>query len=271
MPVVIRENGPDEVAPVTVDSFVFIEPRDAFRESLMKAMQPLPFPHVYSVSGIDALPVEIVPRDGRESVDGNNEDVAHSGGAAKRENTLVVLGTGSLDRDGIWSAIEKLHKLIKHVRIALLADRLDDVHSELFNAGVADGIVPSTFGIKQLRGCFAIIGEGVAFAPHLRGSNGNGVASNNASRSVSDELDSEAAVAAQGQYRLAEILTERQIQVMDYVKLGKSNKFIAHELDLCESTVKVHVHEAMKRLGASSRTHASYIISNLLAAKGTPE
>ena len=59
------------------------------------------------------------------------------------------------------------------------------------------------------------------------------------------------------------MLTPRQQQVMRYIAIGKSNKYIAAELSLCESTVKVHVSEVMRRLGATSRTHASYIINQL--------
>ena len=35
---------------------------------------------------------------------------------------------------------------------------------------------------------------------------------------------------------------------------GKSNKVIAYELGMCESTVKVHVRRIMKKLNAKNRT-----------------
>jgi len=58
---------------------------------------------------------------------------------------------------------------------------------------------------------------------------------------------------------VADYLTPRQLEVLEHLRTGKSNKYIAAELDLCESTIKVHVSEIMRRLGATSRTHASFI------------
>lgn len=51
-------------------------------------------------------------------------------------------------------------------------------------------------------------------------------------------------------------MTPRQAQVLARLRLGKSNKLIARELDVQESTVKVHVREIMRKLGACNRTEA---------------
>lgn len=59
-------------------------------------------------------------------------------------------------------------------------------------------------------------------------------------------------------------LTHRQHEVLDRLRLGKSNKVIARDLDMQESTVKVHVRQIMRKLGASNRTQAA-----LLAAAST--
>ena len=58
-------------------------------------------------------------------------------------------------------------------------------------------------------------------------------------------------------------LTPRQREVLSYLAIGKSNKYIAAELGVCESTIKVHVSEIMRRLRATSRTHASYIFNSI--------
>lgn len=62
----------------------------------------------------------------------------------------------------------------------------------------------------------------------------------------------------------ADRLTRRQHEVLDRLRLGKSNKVIARDLDMQESTVKVHVRQIMRKLGASNRTQAA-----LLAAAST--
>ena len=49
-------------------------------------------------------------------------------------------------------------------------------------------------------------------------------------------------------------LTPRQMEVLDRVRLGKSNKIIAYELGVSESTVKVEIHTMMKKMNAANRT-----------------
>ncbi|WP_158930726.1 response regulator transcription factor, partial [Acidisphaera sp. S103] len=53
-------------------------------------------------------------------------------------------------------------------------------------------------------------------------------------------------------------LTSRQSAVFTQLRLGKANKIIAYELGMCESTVKVHVRNIMRKLGATNRTQAAY-------------
>lgn len=53
-------------------------------------------------------------------------------------------------------------------------------------------------------------------------------------------------------------LTSRQINVLARLRQGKANKIIAHELQMSESTVKVHVRNIMRKMGATNRTQAVY-------------
>jgi DNA-binding NarL/FixJ family response regulator len=54
-------------------------------------------------------------------------------------------------------------------------------------------------------------------------------------------------------------LTIRQQQVLACLKKARSNKEIARELAMSEATVKVHVRQVMKKLGAMNRTHAAVL------------
>jgi DNA-binding NarL/FixJ family response regulator len=51
--------------------------------------------------------------------------------------------------------------------------------------------------------------------------------------------------------------TPRQMAVLEYLKLGKTNKTIAHELGISESTVKVHLRIIMRKMKATNRTEAA--------------
>jgi DNA-binding NarL/FixJ family response regulator len=52
--------------------------------------------------------------------------------------------------------------------------------------------------------------------------------------------------------------TPRQMAVLDHLKQGKANKAIAHELQLSQSTVKVHIRNIMKKMKATNRTEVAY-------------
>ncbi|MCG8694219.1 MAG: response regulator transcription factor [Minwuiales bacterium] len=57
--------------------------------------------------------------------------------------------------------------------------------------------------------------------------------------------------------------TPRELQVLELLREGKPNKVIAYELDMQESTVKVHVRHIMKKLKASNRTQAAFLAQQL--------
>ena len=54
-------------------------------------------------------------------------------------------------------------------------------------------------------------------------------------------------------------LTERERQILEKVSHGCKNSLIAAELDLSENTIKVHVRNIAKKLGAQNRTEAAAI------------
>ena len=59
-------------------------------------------------------------------------------------------------------------------------------------------------------------------------------------------------------------VTARELAVVRAIQQGKSNKVIAYELGMCESTVKVHVRSIMKKLNAKNRTDVAIKSSELL-------
>ena len=61
----------------------------------------------------------------------------------------------------------------------------------------------------------------------------------------------------------ASLFTSKQMLVIDALRKGKANKIIAYDLNMCESTVKVHVRNIMKRLKARNRTEVVYLLSKL--------
>ncbi|MEP3346662.1 MAG: response regulator transcription factor [Litoreibacter sp.] len=58
---------------------------------------------------------------------------------------------------------------------------------------------------------------------------------------------------------LAQMLTQREQQVLKGLTEGKANKEIARDLDLSEPTIKLHVKTLYRKVGASNRTQAALI------------
>lgn len=61
------------------------------------------------------------------------------------------------------------------------------------------------------------------------------------------------------------VFTARQAAVVEALRRGKANKTIAHELNMRESTVKVHVRNIMKKLRAKNRTEVAFMANTILA------
>lgn len=59
------------------------------------------------------------------------------------------------------------------------------------------------------------------------------------------------------------LLTQRQLDVLQHLMQGKSNKEIGRELDLSEATVKVHVTAIFRSLNVQNRTQAAHTARTL--------
>jgi DNA-binding NarL/FixJ family response regulator len=66
-------------------------------------------------------------------------------------------------------------------------------------------------------------------------------------------------------------LTSRQAAVAEALRQGKPNKIIAHELGMCENTVKVHVRSILTKLNATNRTEAAFKLNGTDAARAAAQ
>jgi DNA-binding NarL/FixJ family response regulator len=62
---------------------------------------------------------------------------------------------------------------------------------------------------------------------------------------------------------VSRLFTPRQTAVVEALRQGKPNKIIAYELNMSESTVKVHVRSIMRKLEARNRTEVVFKIEEL--------
>ena len=61
------------------------------------------------------------------------------------------------------------------------------------------------------------------------------------------------------QNAISEKLSRRELQVLQGLCEGKSNKEIARDLELMEPTVKLHVKTLYRKIGAANRTQAAML------------
>jgi DNA-binding NarL/FixJ family response regulator len=121
----------------------------------------------------------------------------------------------------------------------------------------AQGYIPACLGIEAMLTAVRLSAEGAVFMTTatilaMRSS----IASQ---RAPSPAGPSRGLEAADKQF------TARQSAVAERLRRGKPNKVIAYELNMCESTVKVHIRNIMKKLRATNRTEAGFKLNALIS------
>jgi DNA-binding NarL/FixJ family response regulator len=123
-----------------------------------------------------------------------------------------------------------------------------------FKAGVR-GFIPMSIAPGMVRHTLTFIMGGGSFFPPmalLRRSHLDDSAMI-VTRSEGDVIDSEE----------SQVLTARQQDVLGHLRQGESNKLIGRELQLSESTVKVHIRHIIRKLGVTNRTQAALSTAQL--------
>jgi DNA-binding NarL/FixJ family response regulator len=122
---------------------------------------------------------------------------------------------------------------------------------EVLSQGVAGFILTSQTGLQMLVSALGLVVAGGTFVPkeYL--------------------LSQDAAEPSMTKERLPTHgrLTARERDVLALLKQGKPNKLIAHELNVSESTVKVHVRNTMRKTGTANRTEVAMNADRYLGAR----
>lgn len=146
---------------------------------------------------------------------------------------LVLLDYSMPGMDGL-NGFEKM-KDVARAPVAILSGSANrDVAQDALDRGAA-GFLPKTMGGRSLANAIRFMAAGEVYAPIKF--------LTEAPESVVPEI--------------AKTLTEREMQVLDGLCRGLSNKEIAREVDLQEVTVKLHVKTTCRKLGAKNRTQAA--------------
>lgn len=150
--------------------------------------------------------------------------------------------------------IQQLMEVIDGVPLIVLTDHEDiDIVLEAFRLGVR-GYIATSLGLSVALEAIRLVAAGGTFVPatSLDALMRSKPAAPRLQPPPGSDGEDEAAVGPND-------LTPRQLAVLNCLREGKANKIIAHELGMCESTVKVHVRNILKKLGATNRTQAVYL------------
>ncbi|MGA0612500.1 LuxR C-terminal-related transcriptional regulator [Caldimonas sp. KR1-144] len=147
---------------------------------------------------------------------------------------LVLLDLGLADSHGMASLAALRDALPELTVVVLSADARRDTIVAAIDAGAA-GFVPKVARGTELADALRTVLDGGVYLP--------------AQALATDAPGTDDAT-------VIDALSPRQVQVLQLLLQGKSNKLIGRALDLSESTVKTHLLAIFRRLEVNSRTQA---------------
>ncbi|CAH0342901.1 response regulator transcription factor [Rhizobium sp. CECT 9324] len=155
---------------------------------------------------------------------------------------LLVVAGGKPNEPSVGDKIEHAASAFKLSPVIVIAesDDLGDIVKAI-DCG-ARGYIPTSVNISIAAEAISLARAGGVFIP---------ASSLLANREALNSM-------VKGSSYLDEGFTPREIEVAEALRRGKANKIIAFEMNLCESTVKVHIRNIMKKLNVTNRTQVAF-------------
>lgn len=166
--------------------------------------------------------------------------------SANAKPSVVVLCTpdGRYATKGNDEELGFLMHIAMAVPVIVVSDAEDAQHIIKALKNGARGYIPTSMALNVAVEAVRLVEAGGTFIP--------------ASSLISNGHDSQSLASVDT------ALTARQIMVLRALHNGLANKQIAYELNMCESTVKVHIRHIMRKLNVRNRTQIAVKASSLL-------
>lgn len=161
--------------------------------------------------------------------------------SSERPSSLVLfyIGNAAIRSDEVRSTLSSLGTALPEVPVAVIADSKDgDTVREALRVGVK-GFIPTSLSGPVVVEAVRLICAGGAYVP---------------AESLLERESEQTRERAEDAEGLLEGFSPRQLQIIECLRRGIANKRIAYELSMSQGTVKVHIRNIMKKLGAQNRT-----------------
>jgi two-component system nitrate/nitrite response regulator NarL len=207
--------------------------------------------------------IALLAQDSRFSVAGEAADASEAQRSASRLQPDVILLDNHLPGVSGIDAIGGLKAAAPQARVVMLtvSENEEDLAAGL-RAG-ADGYLLKTIDTEELANSIARIWDGDSvISPEmmgklvglLRATPGQAAAAAVAPAAAQAPASARARVAGNDPIHS---LSPREGEILRLIAHGASNKLIARELDIAETTVKIHVQHILRKLELSNRVHAA--------------
>ena len=181
------------------------------------------------------------------------EDLSHERPASLKEPSMIIFSVGgmSLGDPKVSVDFERLLARFDTVPLVVLSDLDARDEAQLAIVAGAHGFVPTLLDPQLLCTALALVQSGGKFAPPDQLCEWAQATYPNRGEPKEEPTPEPLPSCA--------ALSPRQTHVLLLLQEGLANKVIAAKLGMTESTVKVHVRQIMRRLGASNRTEAALL------------
>jgi DNA-binding NarL/FixJ family response regulator len=176
-------------------------------------------------------------------------------GADRPYVVVIYISSEALTAKWVQRALALLRTRLPEAPVVVLSDQ-DGVDVRQALTQGARGYIPTSVEREVAVAALRLVGAGGTFVPA------------DSFRSTAAKMDNRSELGRRRSDR--PYLTPRELSVFDLLREGKPNKLIARQLEMQESTVKVHVSNILNKLNAANRTHAAFVANRLLGQDAEP-
>lgn len=154
-------------------------------------------------------------------------------------------------------AVQMLHAAYPPARLVILSDTATLTPAmvrDIMSQDVAGFVLTQRTGLQLLISAISLVHSGGTFVPRDFIFMNGETAPSLGGRKANDT----------GKF------TQRELAVLDLIRLGQSNKLVAETLGMSASTVKVHVRNIMQKMGVSNRTQVALTAEQYIGAGRQP-